>query len=92
MAQFFILLPLPYLTSLLFFFTITATATPTSYGNFSQSCTSIQLTNNFFLRASCFHPPDENSNVTASSANDNKLDLAMCIGLDQVTGRMEWQA
>jgi hypothetical protein len=58
-----------------------------SYGNFSRSCTSVDLFHNFFLGATCCHPAD--GGVDAESQNE--LDLTMCIGLNQVNGQMQWE-
>lgn len=56
-------------------------------GNFSRSCTGVGLSHNFFLGASCSHP--DNNGLNAQSAN--QFDLTMCIGLDQASGKMQWE-
>lgn len=63
------------------------TAAALSYSNFSLSCTAVDLFHNFFLGATCCHPVDDG--VDAQSPNE--LDLTMCIGLDQVSGQMQWE-
>lgn len=71
----------------------TAAAAPTSSslaGNFSLSCTAIDLWHNFFLGATCRRPGSRDGTVAAQS-NYNQLDLTMCIGLDQATGHMQWE-
>ena len=70
----------------------TAAPTPTTSGNFSLTCTTISLTHNFFLGATCALPPSP-ADVGGSGvqSDDNQLDLTMCIGLDQVTGHMQWE-
>lgn len=67
--------------------TAAAPASYGSYGNFSLSCTAVDLFHNFFLGATCCHPSSDG--VDAQS--DNELDLTMCIGLDQVSGHMQWE-
>jgi len=57
-------------------------------GNFSLSCTSINLRHGFFLGATCCRPATPG---TADAESDNQLDLTMCIGLDQVEGKMQWE-
>ncbi|KAL2264153.1 hypothetical protein VTK26DRAFT_1271 [Humicola hyalothermophila] len=65
-------------------------ATATSYGNFSRSCTSVHLDDDdVVLRASCYPPAGQDGN-NAGSVKDNKLELPLCIGLDQTTAQMEW--
>lgn len=91
---------------LLSFIVALITAAPTSMppGNFSLSCTAIDLVHNFFLGATCCHPiatapassPDDGNGgggggVVVEAQSDNQLDLTMCIGLDQVSGRMQWE-
>ena len=66
---------------------LAASAAAMSYGNFSRSCTSVDLFHNFFLGATCCHPTD--NGVDAESQNE--LDLTMCIGLNQVSGQMQWE-
>ncbi len=58
-------------------------------GNFSLSCTAINLRHGFFLGATCCRPTTDADTTTAES--DNQLDLTMCIGLDQVSGGMQWE-
>ncbi|KAK3897682.1 CVNH domain-containing protein [Staphylotrichum tortipilum] len=60
-------------------------------GNFSLSCTSINLRHGFFLGATCCRPVEDSDTDSAESESDNQLDLTMCIGLDQVAGRMQWE-
>jgi hypothetical protein len=62
-------------------------ATAMSYGNFSRSCTGVDLFHNFFLGATCCHPADNGADVESQ----NELDLTMCIGLNQVSGKMQWE-
>lgn len=91
---------------LLFLLSFTAalvTAAPTSIspGNFSLTCSAIDLVHNFFLGATCCHPiatapassPDDGNGggVVVEAQSDNQLDLTMCIGLNQVSGRMQWE-
>ena len=66
-------------------FATAAAANP--YSNFSRSCTAVGLFHNFFLGATCCHP-DGNGNDAQS---ENELDLTMCIGLNQVSGHMQWE-
>ncbi|KAH6847144.1 CVNH domain-containing protein [Chaetomium sp. MPI-CAGE-AT-0009] len=63
----------------------TAAADP--YANFSRSCTGVDLFHGFFLGATCCHPDDNGS----EAHSENELDLTMCIGLNQVTGKMQWE-
>lgn len=58
-----------------------------SYQNFSLSCTDVGLFHGFFLNASCCYPVVNN----ADARSQNLLDLTMCIGLDQVSGRLQWE-
>jgi hypothetical protein len=67
------------------FLATAAAANP--YGNFSRSCTAVDLFHNFFLGATCCHP-DDNGNDAQSK---NELDLTMCIGLNQASGHMQWE-
>lgn len=57
------------------------------YGNFSLTCTGVSLTNGSLLTASCLglNGPEE------GPLPRNRLDLAMCIGLDQVSGHLQWE-
>ena len=72
--------------------TITALPAPTTSRNFSLTCTTISLTHNFFLGATCALPPSPaDAGGSAVQSDDNQLDLTMCIGLDQVTGHMQWE-
>ncbi|KAL2144363.1 hypothetical protein VTI28DRAFT_9187 [Corynascus sepedonium] len=68
-------------------FTASTASASNSFGNFSRSCTRVGLFHNFFLSATCFHPEDDGTNALSA----NELDLAMCIGLDQRSGRMQWE-
>jgi hypothetical protein len=64
-----------------------ATAAASPFGNFSLSCTGVDLFHNFFLGATCCRPGDHG----AETQFENELDLTMCIGLNQVTGHMQWE-
>ena len=66
---------------------VAAIATPISAGNFSLSCTEVNLTNHYFLNATCTTP--DNGNADAQS--QNRLDLAMCIGIDYISGGLQWE-
>ena len=70
-----------------------AAAAVASRGDFSRTCSNVQLADNFFLRASCCRPPAEttSSSSSLSAQSQNELDLDMCIGLNQVTGRLQWE-
>jgi hypothetical protein len=57
------------------------------YHNFSLSCTAVDLFHNFFLGATCCRPSDGAVEIQSQ----NELDLTMCIGLDQKSGRMQWE-
>ncbi|KAH6615492.1 CVNH domain-containing protein [Chaetomium sp. MPI-SDFR-AT-0129] len=77
--------PIPFLVSTAF---LLASETAADFpGNFSRSCTGVGLSHNFFLGASCSHP--DNNGVNSQSVN--QFDLAMCIGLDQASGKMQWE-
>ncbi|KAK4034141.1 CVNH domain-containing protein [Parachaetomium inaequale] len=67
------------------FLATAAAANP--YANFSRSCTAVGLFHNFFLGATCCHPGDDGND----SQSENELDLTMCIGLNQVSGHMQWE-
>lgn len=64
-----------------------ATAAASSYGNFSLSCSKLSLFHGFFLGASCCRPDE----AGVESQSVNQLDLTMCIGMDQMSGRMQWE-
>ncbi|KAL2186118.1 hypothetical protein L209DRAFT_686459 [Thermothelomyces heterothallicus CBS 203.75] len=67
---------------------IFATAAASSaFGNFSRSCTGVGLVRSFILGATCCHPDDDGTYTEST----NELDLTMCIGLDQTSGRMRWE-
>ncbi|KAL2019339.1 hypothetical protein VTK56DRAFT_9719 [Thermocarpiscus australiensis] len=57
-----------------------------AHGNFSLSCHGIDLVSTVFLIASCRAP----GQGTAETLWRNKLDLNLCIGLDQASGRLQW--
>ncbi|KAK4151047.1 CVNH domain-containing protein [Chaetomidium leptoderma] len=64
-----------------------ATAAAVPDGNFSLTCTGVDLFHNFFLAATCYRPVEDGS----KAQSQNELDLTMCIGLDQVSGHMQWE-
>ncbi|KAK4100443.1 hypothetical protein N658DRAFT_524805 [Parathielavia hyrcaniae] len=66
-----------------------ATATASSYGNFSLSCTDVDLTHNVVLNATCCGAPADGA--VEPQLDHNELDLSKCIGLDQITGHMQWE-
>ncbi|KXX79126.1 Cyanovirin-N [Madurella mycetomatis] len=64
---------------------LVAAATET-YGNFSLTCSGVALDNSV-LSASCSGLGGADEDTPAQS----RLDLALCIGLDQVSGRLQWE-
>jgi hypothetical protein len=58
------------------------------HGNFSLTCSGVKLVNNSFLAASCLSPAEAGGEGPLAPT---KLDLAMCIGLNQVSGHLQWE-
>lgn len=68
--------------------TILATAAASSaFANFSRSCTGIGLVRRFILCATCCSPEDDGTYTESA----NELNLNLCVGLDQTSGRMRWE-
>lgn len=73
-------------------------STTSTYANFSQSCTAVGLSHSFFLGATCCYPElvgtgegEDHGGGVVEAQSLNELDLTMCIGLDQGSGRMKWE-
>ncbi|GAB1317409.1 Cyanovirin-N [Madurella fahalii] len=65
---------------------VLAAAAVENYGNFSLTCSGVTLDNSV-LTASCCGLGGADEDTPAQS----RLDLALCIGLDQVSGRLQWE-
>ncbi|KAL2163580.1 hypothetical protein VTH06DRAFT_5638 [Thermothelomyces fergusii] len=68
-------------------FILATAAALSAFGNFSRSCTGVGLARRFILGATCCRPEDDGT-CTESA---NELDLTMCIGINQTSGRMRWE-
>ncbi|KAK4129895.1 hypothetical protein BT67DRAFT_437425 [Trichocladium antarcticum] len=69
---------------------VSVMAAPLTAGNFSLSCTGVNLTRNHILNAACATRPHGSTGTSTSMSFQNKLDLALCIGIDSQSSRLQW--
>ncbi len=58
--------------------------------NFTSSCVDVGLSQDSLLSASCSTTVSSPTNDTLGECHDSEIDLNLCLGVDQLTGDLQW--